>query len=747
MSEVIKHIESSVKSLEEQSKIVQDSYRANTDIISKWVDIAVGVFWGETVKESYEQSIARIHEQARIHELKLLEEVSKNNLDTIHSHKASELKSRLWHLQWKKLEDVSLFQMTQNVDIRQSAKNAIAWIRWEVKGTINWLKGIITWAFDLASFMVKYSGSMLGIHPEYKQKIDIQAGKLYDWIQKEWISRISEQAGKLIENEMKRISQLPQEEQAEAIGNIAGNIISMLTAIKTGTMIIEKTGKVSRQLAIGSELAGKWWETAQRVERLAKLAELSKQAKRGKVVLEGTNVLLSWVAESMIGYAVMKNIHAFLEIIEMKSVNFKDKIAERNKLMSDIQSQIDAESDPQRIEALEKLWDNLLQDDRVEALRKQERRYNDRVYTLVDNAHDISARMFHIGEELLRKNPDITSEGMKTQMLSVLKWEWIEMNSVHMQILEIWMIRLDAARKNRQAQLVDIFWKAKVEIPKDISEVQNILNNNPDIQFSEWKRYMEENWWWKYIQSLFDSYPESAKTAVAKKYWLRNWFFLWSEDVRKFVWIMEWWASAMRLDITSHPTSIIYSIKKSTSFNRKWSHGHIKLSSGKIYLNGHDKNSSIVSTIEHEYQHFLDLNFVEPIVSHLYNPSVIDSTYSWYRKRDVLWKLDDTPELREQWLSTKDEIASYLERNARLPLYTSPYLSKIDWVPSIRIYGDNYDRLEKFLYQVEVHRKSQNHSSGKLTDKEIVDIIRTSISFQDAYDRLSRYSTRRWSDK
>jgi len=39
---------------------------------------------------------------------------------------------------------------------------------------------------------------------------------------------------------MKRISRLPQEEQAEAIGNIAGTIISMLTAIKAGTMIVEK---------------------------------------------------------------------------------------------------------------------------------------------------------------------------------------------------------------------------------------------------------------------------------------------------------------------------------------------------------------------------------------------------------------------------------------------------------------------------------------------------------------------------
>lgn len=61
---------------------------------------------------------------------------------------------------------------------------------------------------------------------------------------------LSDQIVRLIEQEMKRISKLPQEEQAEAIGNIAGYTISMLMAIKAGTMIVEKTGKVSRQISI-----------------------------------------------------------------------------------------------------------------------------------------------------------------------------------------------------------------------------------------------------------------------------------------------------------------------------------------------------------------------------------------------------------------------------------------------------------------------------------------------------------------
>lgn len=99
-------------------------------------------------------------------------------------------------------------------------------------------------------------------------------------------------------------------------------------------------------------------------------------------------------------------------------MNFKEKIAELNYLMSEIQSQINTESNPKRIEALEKLRDNLLDNERLKTLRVQEGEYNDKVYKLIDNTHDISARMFHMGEDILRNTPDITPEQLRTQMVS-----------------------------------------------------------------------------------------------------------------------------------------------------------------------------------------------------------------------------------------------------------------------------------------------------------------------------------------
>ncbi len=46
---------------------------------------------------------------------------------------------------------------------------------------------------------------------------------------------------------MQRISKLPQEKQAEAIGNIAGRVISLLIPVKAGMMIDTKISKISRQ--------------------------------------------------------------------------------------------------------------------------------------------------------------------------------------------------------------------------------------------------------------------------------------------------------------------------------------------------------------------------------------------------------------------------------------------------------------------------------------------------------------------
>lgn len=58
----------------------------------------------------------------------------------------------------------------------------------------------------------------------------------------------------LFNQEIERISKLPQEQQAKAIGNITGNIIGMLLVMKAGTVAVEKIGKISKQTKRGEIL-------------------------------------------------------------------------------------------------------------------------------------------------------------------------------------------------------------------------------------------------------------------------------------------------------------------------------------------------------------------------------------------------------------------------------------------------------------------------------------------------------------
>ena len=46
-------LESNIFSLEEKANLINKSYKGNTDLIWKWVDKLVGIFWGETVEKIY----------------------------------------------------------------------------------------------------------------------------------------------------------------------------------------------------------------------------------------------------------------------------------------------------------------------------------------------------------------------------------------------------------------------------------------------------------------------------------------------------------------------------------------------------------------------------------------------------------------------------------------------------------------------------------------------------------------------
>ncbi len=96
-----------------------------------------------------------------------------------------------------------------------------------------------------------------------------------------------------------------------------------------------------------------------------------------------------------------------------------DKVAEREYLMKEIEYTLNTETNPERKSALEKLQSTIYADERVRVLVRKEWRYD----TVVETSRAISARMFHVGENILKKNPDISSQEMKNQMITVFKQE------------------------------------------------------------------------------------------------------------------------------------------------------------------------------------------------------------------------------------------------------------------------------------------------------------------------------------
>lgn len=136
------------------------------------------------------------------------------------------------------------------------------------------------------------------------------------------------------------------------------------------------------------------------------------------------------------------------------------------------------------------------------------------------------------------------------------------------------------------------------------------------------------------------------------------------------------------------------------------------------------------STIEHEYQHFLNLAFLEPIEKQMLDKSLGSTNDVLAFQTRFGKKLNESRELEYQWEAMKDEIASYLERNGRLPQTIDSYLSTGSDGKVLKRFGENMDNviiIDSILHVLLVLG---------IKKQEIVDIVRTSGGFEHVYNRL-----------
>gem|GEM_PF-1226253 len=138
-------------------------------------------------------------------------------------------------------------------------------------GVYEGTKTLITSSVDLAIFLVKYPFSQ-----KYRQEIHEQAENIRNIIDEHGLSHISNQILQELDREMMRISELPSEQQSEAIGNLTGHILSFVGIIGGSVKI------------------------ASRLERLGKLSTLNTIGKAEKISLYTFDILLNGIAETVI---------------------------------------------------------------------------------------------------------------------------------------------------------------------------------------------------------------------------------------------------------------------------------------------------------------------------------------------------------------------------------------------------------------------------------------------------------------
>jgi len=200
-----------------------------------------------------------------------------------------------------------------------------------------------------------------------------------------------------------------------------------LLVIKWWIMIVDKTAKVSRQIAIWEKLGKKTpslvpWNA----ERTKKLAWLVEKAKRWKIALTIANTFLNWFAETLIWATLAKSLAVTLWYIKTVWISSWKKIVQINKTIKEMEEVL-------KVESNKVFPDEARKENIKEAIRKlrEEKVKLERPKDSVDEIKRIAwlsdeQRI----EEIKKIFPKITLK-QKARILHIHHWvsEWVFWNS------------------------------------------------------------------------------------------------------------------------------------------------------------------------------------------------------------------------------------------------------------------------------------------------------------------------------
>jgi len=276
ITQKLQHSQRAVENIFANLQYIQNTFHNSTNLTTAFIDGMKSLFSDDTVFQSYKNQF----EFAQSSGQNILNSLQTIDVSILNSSQKQEYDSILQTLQFLstlKLEHTGFLQMLKNeiyaiphtVDLMAYAVKGI------VTGVYEWVKNIITSAADLAIFLGKYSFSS-----DYRTQINEQAENIRNIIETHGLAHISDQIFQELDQEMTRISGLPDLEKSEAIGNLTGHILSFVG------------------------VAGGAVKIASRIEKLGTLSTLGTLWKAEKVSLYTFDVLLNGVAET----AIMKSI-------------------------------------------------------------------------------------------------------------------------------------------------------------------------------------------------------------------------------------------------------------------------------------------------------------------------------------------------------------------------------------------------------------------------------------------------------
>lgn len=281
----------STKDLQKSINDIQDSLNSSTSFNVKAMDNITWLFTDNTVFNTYNSSFETIKSQAknilwRVHEIDVA--TLTPNQKQIYNKLIADLR----HVLSLKLESTWFVQMAKNEisQIPQNLNYTAHGVKWEVIWLYEGTKAIITWSVELLTFMAKYP-----FCSEYRKEVNKQAKIIYNFVEKEWLSWVWNKVYEAIWKEMDRISKLPPEKQAQAVWEIAWNVISMLAVIKAGTTVTSKLWKVWKAEKLIARAEAVWNTT--RAEKLREIAQTLLASKNG---FKAFDIILTWVAESIL---------------------------------------------------------------------------------------------------------------------------------------------------------------------------------------------------------------------------------------------------------------------------------------------------------------------------------------------------------------------------------------------------------------------------------------------------------------